>query len=48
LVEAFTTLAKPMFDQINCNIDESRTLAVLRDSLLAKLLSGEITPDQTR
>jgi type I restriction enzyme S subunit len=42
LVEAFTTIAKPMFDQINRNIDQSRTLATLRDTLLPKLLSGEI------
>ena len=42
LVEAFTTVAKPMFDQINRNIDQSRTLATLRDTLLPKLLSGEI------
>ncbi len=42
LVEAFTTAAKPMFDQINRNIDQSRTLATLRDALLPKLLSGEV------
>jgi type I restriction enzyme S subunit len=42
LVEAFTTIAKPMFDEINHNIDQSRTLAQLRDTLLPKLLSGEI------
>lgn len=44
LVEAFTTVAKPMFDQINRNIDQSRTLATLRDTLLPKLLSGEVAP----
>jgi type I restriction enzyme S subunit len=43
LVEAFTTIAKPMFDQINRNIDQSRTLATLRDTLLPKLLSGRLT-----
>lgn len=43
LVEAFTTVAKPMFDQINRNIDQSRTLATLRDTLLPKLLSGELS-----
>jgi len=42
LVEAFTHLAKPMFDQINRNIEQSRTLATLRDTLLPKLLSGGI------
>jgi len=43
LVEAFTHLAKPMFDQINRNIEQSRTLATLRDTLLPKLLSGELS-----
>ena len=43
LVEAFTFLAKPMFDHINHNIEQSRTLATLRDTLLPKLLSGELS-----
>jgi type I restriction enzyme S subunit len=42
LVEAFTTVVKPMFDQINRNIGQSHTLATLRNTLLPKLLSGEI------
>ncbi len=44
LVEAFTTIANPMFDQINRNTDQSRTLAPLRDTLLPKLLSGDLSP----
>ena len=43
LVDAFAALAKPMFDQINRNIDQSRTLAILRDTLLPKLLRGEMS-----
>jgi type I restriction enzyme S subunit len=43
LVEAFTSIAKPMFEQVNRNIDQSRTLATLRDTLLPKLLSGELS-----
>ena len=43
LVEAFTTIVKPMFDQINHNLDQSRTLATLRDTLLPQLLSGELS-----
>ena len=48
LVEAFTLLTKPILDQINRNIDQSRTLAILRDTLLPKLLSGElcVTPEK--
>jgi type I restriction enzyme S subunit len=42
LVSAFTVLAKLMFNQLNCNINQSRTLSILRDTLLPKLLSGEM------
>jgi type I restriction enzyme S subunit len=46
LIRAFTDLAKPMFDRINRNTEQSRTLATLRDKLLPKLLSGELnTPN---
>ncbi len=43
LVKKFTSIVKPMFDQINRNIEQSRTLATLRDTLLPKLLSGELS-----
>jgi type I restriction enzyme, S subunit len=43
LVEVFTAVAKPMLDQINRNIDQSRILASLRDTLLPSLLSGELS-----
>lgn len=43
LVDAFAALAKPMFDTINRNIDQSRSLAILRDTLLPKLLQGEMS-----
>ena len=43
LIQAFTDLAKPMFDRINRNTEQSRTLAALRDALLPKLLSGELS-----
>ena len=42
LIRAFTDIAKPMFGRINRNTDQSRTLATLRDTLLPKLLSGEL------
>jgi type I restriction enzyme S subunit len=32
-----------MFDRINRNSEQSRTLATLRDTLLPKLLSGELS-----
>jgi type I restriction enzyme S subunit len=43
LIKAFTNLVRPMFDTIHSNLRESRDLATLRDTLLPKLLSGEIT-----
>ena len=42
LIQAFTDLAKPMFDRINRSTEQSRTLATLRDTLLPQLLSGTI------
>ena len=43
LIQAFTDIAKPIFDRINRNTEQSRTLATLRDTLLPKLLSGELS-----
>jgi type I restriction enzyme S subunit len=42
LIGAFTAVAKPMFDRINRNLEQSRTLAALRDTMLPELLSGEL------
>ena len=42
VVSAFTDLVRPMFDAIDSNLNESRDLATLRDTLLPKLLSGEV------
>lgn len=39
---AFAKLCQPWYDQIVANKQQSRTLATLRDTLLPKLLSGEI------
>ena len=47
LIRAFTDIAKPMFDRINRNTEQSRTLAKLRDTLLPKLLSGELSVADT-
>jgi len=43
LVERFAELANPLFDQWISNLHQSRTLATLRDTLLPKLLSGELS-----
>jgi type I restriction enzyme S subunit len=43
LIERFSALAKPLFDKTSRNIRESATLAAIRDALLPKLLSGELS-----
>ena len=40
--KAFAKAIEPLFAQIRANTDQSRTLATLRDTLLPKLLSGEL------
>jgi len=42
LAEAFTALIRPSVDRIIASIHEGRTLAALRDTLLPKLISGEL------
>lgn len=42
VLEAFTKTATPLCDLIIQNASQSRTLAQLRDTLLPKLISGEI------
>ncbi|MFZ4682677.1 MAG: restriction endonuclease subunit S [Terrimicrobiaceae bacterium] len=43
VVKAFADLSEPIFRQMVSNERESRTLASLRDTLLPKLLSGELS-----
>ena len=42
VAKAFTFHARPAVDHIIASIHESRTLAALRDTLLPKLISGEL------
>lgn len=42
LVQKFTALVRPMLQQRDANINESQTLANLRDTLLPKLMSGQL------
>ena len=48
VVEAFERQCQPCYDRIVANKQQSRTLATLRDTLLPKLLSGElrVTPEK--
>jgi type I restriction enzyme S subunit len=46
LIQAFTNLAKPMFDHINRSTEQSRNLVNVRDALLPKLLSGKLKVPQ--
>ena len=44
--DAFQKLVLPMLSKINCNQKQNQTLAELRDTLLPKLMSGELkVPD---
>ena len=43
LMTAFTEKVAPLYAQIAANLSQSRTLATLRDALLPKLLSGELS-----
>jgi type I restriction enzyme S subunit len=43
ILEAFHRICAPLFQQAEANRTQSRTLATLRDTLLPKLLSGELS-----
>jgi type I restriction enzyme S subunit len=43
VMRAFTEKVTPLYSQITANLQESRTLATLRDALLPQLLSGELS-----
>ncbi|MBF6593448.1 MAG: restriction endonuclease subunit S [Thermaceae bacterium] len=47
VVARFEQIVKPLMDGIRSCLEESRTLAALRDSLLPKLLSGELNVGKT-
>ena len=42
IARAFGDVAGPFMRMMKANVEESRTLAALRDTLLPKLLSGEL------
>ena len=42
IVDAFDSSARPLDEKIRSNIAETRTLTTLRDTLLPKLISGEL------
>ena len=43
ILEAFHRICAPLFEQAEANRTQSRTLATLRDTLLPKLLSGQLS-----
>ena len=43
VLEAFNAQIAPIFETIHAQSEESRDLAALRDTLLPKLLSGEVS-----
>jgi type I restriction enzyme S subunit len=48
VMNAFTSAARPIYAHIEANERESRTLAELRDSLLPKLMSGQVRLPESR
>ena len=49
LIARFTKSAQPLYKRVVQNIEESCTLAALRNTLLPKLISGELrVKDATR
>lgn len=42
LISKFTQVVSPIFEMMENNFEQSRTLAALRDTLLPKLISGEV------
>lgn len=48
VIEAFNRACQPMFDRILTNHSECRTLGILRDALLPKLLSGELSASEVQ
>jgi type I restriction enzyme, S subunit len=47
ILEAFHRACAPLFEQAEANRSQSRTLATLRETLLPKLLSGELSVTET-
>ncbi len=45
---AFTVKVAPFYAQITANLHQSRTLATLHDTLLPKLLSGDLSAAGTK
>jgi type I restriction enzyme S subunit len=48
LAQSFSEQAQPIVDRIIALIHEGRTLATIRDTLLPKLISGELRMDDVR
>ena len=48
LLEAFDAKVGALADCVHRNTEQSRTLAAIRDALLPKLLSGELSPSECR
>jgi type I restriction enzyme S subunit len=48
IAKHFDELTAPLMAKLKANADQSRTLATLRDTLLPKLLSGELSPQMKK
>lgn len=48
IIEAFGAMARPLFEKIHAMKAENQTLSALRDTLLPKLMSGELRVEEAR
>jgi len=46
-LEKYTYLGRPIYEKLNHNQTQIRTLTALRDTLIPKLMSGEVRVSQT-
>lgn len=44
-IDTYTKIVNPIYARITANAEESKTLSAIRDTLLPKLISGEIRPN---
>ncbi|MGV8893347.1 MAG: hypothetical protein ACOH2K_10495 [Burkholderiaceae bacterium] len=42
LIQTFETVLKPVMERIKKNLEQSQTLSTLRDTLLRRLISGQL------
>jgi type I restriction enzyme, S subunit len=47
VMKEFNKIVRPLFEKITANLEESQTLATLRDTLLPHLMRGDVMVSKT-